>query len=380
MIMNNKFLFLTILVLTNLFTVQAQITIGSEIPPKYGTLLDLKENNNSFNNSTKGIGMPRVKLTTPNSLSDVISGTIDKATSDAHIGLVVYAVQEFGTPKRCPGLYVWNGTQWDRMSADGLTRETADRLYDREGNEYTISSFGTAGTWMTQNLRSTVEPCGQPIAFNGAYSTEKVYHYPQTDGTVVAAKPASWKPEYGLLYNWNAAINGKTIPNYDEGEGYGSPNPVPSNVEQVGVQGICPYGWHLPSDKEWNDLEKVISENPYPNYSTNNNPVPWNASWNYTTGFRGKEQGRSMKSKTQISTYNPVGLSNTNGTGFNVLLLGYVNNNVQINCGNYAFYWTSSWLNSNNSAWSRVLTYQYGTVQRTMTMRDRLFSVRCKKD
>jgi uncharacterized protein (TIGR02145 family) len=38
-------------------------------------------------------------------------------------------------------------------------------------------------------------------------------------------------PTYGLLYNWYAAVDS---------------------------QGICPEGWHVPSDQEWMELEKHL--------------------------------------------------------------------------------------------------------------------------
>lgn len=41
----------------------------------------------------------------------------------------------------------------------------------------------------------------------------------------------------GLLYQWSAAMN---------------------NSEQVGAQGICPPGWHVPSDEEFSKLETYL--------------------------------------------------------------------------------------------------------------------------
>ena len=51
---------------------------------------------------------------------------------------------------------------------------------------------------------------------------------------------------YGALYTWAAAAHG--------GEG--------SNLNPSGIQGVCPDGWHLPSDSEWKQLEIFLGMNP----------------------------------------------------------------------------------------------------------------------
>jgi uncharacterized protein (TIGR02145 family)/uncharacterized repeat protein (TIGR02543 family) len=43
---------------------------------------------------------------------------------------------------------------------------------------------------------------------------------------------------YGQLYNWNTAMAGASS----------------STANPSGVRGVCPSGWHLPSDLEWRDL------------------------------------------------------------------------------------------------------------------------------
>lgn len=53
---------------------------------------------------------------------------------------------------------------------------------------------------------------------------------------------------YGLMYNWRAASANKTNVS-DQGALAGA---SPS----LRVQGICPAGWHLPSDNEWTLLER----------------------------------------------------------------------------------------------------------------------------
>jgi uncharacterized protein (TIGR02145 family) len=48
--------------------------------------------------------------------------------------------------------------------------------------------------------------------------------------------------KFGLLYTWAAVMNGA-----------GSSDNNPS-----GIQGICPSGWHVPSNSEWCELENYI--------------------------------------------------------------------------------------------------------------------------
>jgi uncharacterized protein (TIGR02145 family) len=67
-----------------------------------------------------------------------------------------------------------------------------------------------------------------------------VYGYKDTD--VQAAKSTENYQKFGVLYNWPATVNNVS----------GS-NSVPS-----GVKGICPSGWHVPSDAEWMVLEKTL--------------------------------------------------------------------------------------------------------------------------
>lgn len=95
----------------------AQVTIGSGIEPRPGNLLDLKENNNSAENATKGLGLPRVNLTTlqpatPTELAASI-GSSGEWDLNQHIGLTIYNINE----SQCiaKGLYVWNGDLWEKM-------------------------------------------------------------------------------------------------------------------------------------------------------------------------------------------------------------------------------------------------------------------------
>jgi uncharacterized protein (TIGR02145 family) len=67
-----------------------------------------------------------------------------------------------------------------------------------------------------------------------------VYGY---DGTNVAdAKATDNYATYGVLYNWTAAMDGEAS----------------STTNPSGIQGVCPAGWHLPSDAEWTELTDYL--------------------------------------------------------------------------------------------------------------------------
>lgn len=94
-------------------SIKSQITIGSDLPPAEGALLDLKTSDNF---STKGLAMPRVTLT---ALSGDLGKTLgaEEGTLDheKHVGLLVYNVgknEVSGEKRFCPGLHVWNGDAW----------------------------------------------------------------------------------------------------------------------------------------------------------------------------------------------------------------------------------------------------------------------------
>ncbi|MFW5850786.1 MAG: FISUMP domain-containing protein [Bacteroidota bacterium] len=87
---------------------------------------------------------------------------------------------------------------------------------DVDGNSYPIIKLGEQ-IWMQENLRVKHKPDGTNIT--------ECYDYDNNpDNSEI----------YGKLYTWNALMNG----NFQES-----------------TQGICPDGWHVPSDEEWKELE-----------------------------------------------------------------------------------------------------------------------------
>jgi uncharacterized protein (TIGR02145 family) len=149
---------------------------------------------------------------------------------------------------------------------------------------------------------------------------------------------------YGGLYQWNEMMGYSTTP---------------------GVQGICPPGWHIPTDDEWKILEGSVDSL----YGVGD-PI-WNS-----TGWRGFDAGKNLKSSTGW-------ISGGNGTdlyGFGALPGGnrYTNGSFY-NLGNFGLWWSSS-EDSGTYAWYRYLYYDFDGSIRNYSYMSIGRSVRCLKD
>jgi len=113
----------------------------------------------------------------------------------------------------------------------------------RDGKKYKTVKIGEQ-TWMAENL-----------------------NYDAKGSVCYDKKPTNCK-KYGRLYNWKAAMNKSA-----------SSTAVPS-----GVQGVCPSGWHLPSDEEWMALINAVggSEGAVKKLKTKSG---WNKNSNGTNEF-----------------------------------------------------------------------------------------------
>lgn len=108
--MKIKILLLNITFLFFLLPISAQVTVGSGLPSRKGTILDLKENGNTNNdpNSKKGMGLPRVALFSLSTL------TIDvPAKADDYVGVTVYNITN--NAQLSEGVYCWFGTAWKQV-------------------------------------------------------------------------------------------------------------------------------------------------------------------------------------------------------------------------------------------------------------------------
>lgn len=104
--------------------VNAQVTIGNNEKPSKGVLLEIKDINNVLDgstNATKGLCIPRVKLTDLNNLFPMYEddglgdyvGASKLIEDRKHTGLIVYNINKEILINPIPeGLYVWTGSNW----------------------------------------------------------------------------------------------------------------------------------------------------------------------------------------------------------------------------------------------------------------------------
>ena len=209
---------------------------------------------------------------------------------------------------------------------------------DYDGNVYNTVKIGNQ-CWMTENLRTTHYADGAAISVGTSGSTTASFYY------VYSGLDAAL---YGYLYNWPAVMHGA-----------GSTTANPS-----GVQGICPAGWHLPSDAEWTQLTNYVSS--VPAYRCDGN------SSNIAKALAAVDGWYSYGGACKVGD-TP---SDNNNTGFTAMPAGYYNAPACGSSGDYAFFWSAT-QSSNNSAWYRYMYADNANVSRGNSTKSRGYSVRC---
>lgn len=222
---------------------------------------------------------------------------------------------------------------------------------DIDGNSYNVVVIGKQ-IWMKENLRVTHYPDGTEIlhisdktVWGNLSVSDGAYCYPNNN--------LGEAETLGALYTWAAAM----------GESTNSSNTNPS-----GVQGICPTGWHLPSDAEWTEMKDYLENNGY--------------------GYEGSgdDIGKSMAETfgwVTTSTIGAVGydLATNNKSGFSGLPGGIrgANTGAFFTMGKNANWWSSTELDE-NKAFGNEMGYNFSYPFKSNSNKKYGMSVRCIKD
>ena len=197
-------------------------------------------------------------------------------------------------------------------------------LDERDNQVYKTVQIGTQ-TWMAENLNFVTENSG----CGGGSGT--------TEGNCET---------YGRLYSWAAAMDSAgTWSANGKGCGYNE-----TCSPAYPVRGVCPEGWHLPTQTEWNTLFTAVG-------------------------------GQSTAGKVLKSQTGWYGSGNgTNAFGFSALPAGNrFNDGSFYSDGNYAYFWSSTEYNS-YFAYYIPLHYSYDNAYLRTNDKYLGFSVRCVKD
>jgi uncharacterized protein (TIGR02145 family) len=205
----------------------------------------------------------------------------------------------------------------------------------RDGRIYKTVKIGNQ-EWMAENLAylPSVNQVGDGSE-NVPGSYYYVYGYNGND--VNAAKAIANYDTYGVLYNWTAAMASTSS----------------SIANPSGVQGVCPTGWHLPSDAEWTSL----------------------------TTYLGGESVAGGKLK-EIGTTHWISpnTSATNETGFTALPGGIrYDNGTFAHIGEYGFWWSTT-EDGAAGAWCRDMYHGISDLSKNYFGKEVGLSVRCVKD
>lgn len=174
----------------------------------------------------------------------------------------------------------------------------AQTVKDCDGNTYPIMKAGNY-LWTGENLRVRHDLDGKKLEYFEIIN-------PYMDSS-----------HYGLLYSWLTAMD---------------------SCEREGAQGICPAGWHIPSDAEWDSLTE------------------WAGGIN-TAGVVLKRQGPGMFGVLMSGNYNPI-------------------QGMDFYFGEEAYFWSSTSF-SLTAAWMRHFGQEVKNINRSTVQKHYHFSIRC---
>ena len=220
---------------------------------------------------------------------------------------------------------------------------------DIDGNTYDAVQIGEQ-IWMAENLRTTRYADGTTIPMGTSTSSTTAYRY-APGPNYSNDENMDYVAHSGYLYNWPAVMHGESS----------------SETNPSGVQGICPNGWHVPSDLEWNRLTTYLSN--HSDYLCSG------SSYNIAKALA-STSGWQLSDEHECAVGNDP--STNNASGFSAPPAGDYNGNY-LDFGFRAYFWSAT-SNSDYVASGCYINYKYASVTRISSIRCNGFSVRCLHD
>jgi uncharacterized protein (TIGR02145 family) len=224
------------------------------------------------------------------------------------------------------------------VMAAGLVCPDAPTVTDIDLNTYATVQIGNQ-CWMAENLRTTAYSNGAPIP---NVQIDNIWIQWTSGAWAHNSNDVQYDIPYGKLYNWYAVVD---------------------------AQNVCPTGWHVPTDAEWQQMELALG-------------MPSGALG--VNGMRGVAQnigGKLKSTGTQYWTSPNTGANNN--TAFSAVPGGarVAISGGFVTTGNNGYWWSSSQGDAGpDYAWFRQLEYDESGILREDTRKGNGHSVRCVRD
>jgi uncharacterized protein (TIGR02145 family) len=160
--------------------------------------------------------------------------------------------------------------------------------------------------------------------------------------------------KYGRLYDWATAMALSSACNSN------------SCASQVGAKhrGICPSGWHIPSEADWEKLLRHVDADTEVSDFYYRSPIA----------------GKYLKTTSGWNDYNENSSNGTDSLGFSALPGGCIGSSGLFGAlGNEGFWWSAS-ESHKSGVYSWNISYSGEVVVGTIFGKSQFFSVRCVKD
>ncbi|MDR0516635.1 MAG: hypothetical protein LBH25_06270 [Fibromonadaceae bacterium] len=262
------------------------------------------------------------------SLSSSGSGSSSSGTSSSSSGGIS------SSSSYTPGCTAANNTQTQYCS-NGTMKTYGSVTY--EGQAYKTVVIGNQ-TWMAEDL---------------SFNADGSRCYGDNTGGDSEGKCA----DYGRLYDWATAMGLEATCNSSDC----------SSQRQLKHQGVCPSGWHIPSNEDWDKLMRYAD-------GTSGTDSPYDS----------ETAGRYLKATIG---WNSCGSSGSGSSylcedthGFSALPGGFGYSDGSFGIAGIRVSWWSASEDDSDSAYGRYVGYNYGGAYYTSLDKDYLYSVRCVQD
>jgi uncharacterized protein (TIGR02145 family) len=223
---------------------------------------------------------------------------------------------------------------------------------DYDGNIYKTVVIGNQ-CWMRENLRTTHYADGTLIPQGSTTSNTLPYRYKGYVSSAQHLQDPSIFVRCGYLYNWPAVMHGAAS----------------SSANPSGVQGICPDGWHVPSQSELAQMVSFMIT--VSKYGCGSNTSDVAKAWASKTGWNTNNSSCTVGNNQ----------SENNASLFSAQAAGYFANYGYGQYGELFAIWSSTNNNNNNNYAMYHSIYNNSTsIGAGPNGSQYSFSVRCVKN